>query len=303
MGEQVQACVLFSDIRDFTEYTAKRGDRRAFDLLHTHNSIAADHIRAHQGEVLKTYGDGMMAWFENPAQATSAAIAIQQAFNAHTQQHPEEPLLVGMGLHRGDVIQEGKDLFGHTVNLAKRLADEALSSQILVSQILIEALRPQKTSFLWVDLGDRNLKGIGRERVYEVIWRRESARLTTKDQSLNLVLTEENKLVLELSKHVQAQLEQVREQLRSQREKHSGLARWIHERVERWVPQIIDRALLGAGIGIEHALEQVQLFWQKGKLHVRLGQKPQFTIDGAELDRAEVQKFIRLLQTKRRDQN
>jgi len=37
--------------------------------IQTHNTIAETHIHIHQGELLKTYGDGMMACFEQPVQA------------------------------------------------------------------------------------------------------------------------------------------------------------------------------------------------------------------------------------------
>lgn len=296
MGEQIETCVLFSDIRDFTEYTARKGDHQAFDLFRTQKSIAEARIQAHQGRLLKTYGDGMMACFDHSVQAVAAARDIQRDFNTHTQHYPEEPLLVGMGLHQGQAIQEEGDLFGHAVNLAKRLSDEARSSQILVSQSIIDDLRSAKHSFEWRNLGERELKGIGKVKLYELVWRAEVTRLTTKDESLNLVLTSDNKLVIELSKRVQAELERVREELREKSERRTGLARWILKRVEEWVPQVIDRALLRAGVGIEHAVDHVHMSVERGDLEIRIGNRRPFKIEMIEFDPQEVEKFMHLME-------
>jgi class 3 adenylate cyclase len=67
MGEQIETTILFSDIRDFTAYTLREGDKRAFDLLQLHNQIAEAHICAREGELIKTYGDGMMVRFADTA--------------------------------------------------------------------------------------------------------------------------------------------------------------------------------------------------------------------------------------------
>jgi class 3 adenylate cyclase len=40
MAEQIEATILFSDIRDFTEYNAQQGDQRAYDLAQAHRQIA-----------------------------------------------------------------------------------------------------------------------------------------------------------------------------------------------------------------------------------------------------------------------
>ncbi len=302
MGEQIEATILFSDIRDFTAYTLREGDERAFDLLQLHNRIAAAHIRAHEGEVVKTYGDGMMVRFSSAIQAVTAAIAIQRDFNAHTQEHPQEPLLVGMGLHCGRVIQEGGDLFGHAVNLAKRLSDEARSGQILASKAVIEALlldSPEDLQARWLDLGEREIKGIGPEKLYEIVWRAEVARLTTKDDHFSLILTENDKLVIELGKQVQLELERVAEKFREESEKHAGPVRWLLRKLERWVPQFIDWALLRAGIGVEHDLAQVQISLKGGDLYVQIGKGHPFKIQGENLNSSQVQEFIQLAQAQK----
>jgi class 3 adenylate cyclase len=299
MSEQIETSILFSDIRDFTEYTVQRGDQRALALVQAHTQIAEAHIRDHGGEVVKTYGDGVMVCFSDPLQAVSAAIEMQRDFNAHTQQYPEEPLLVGMGLHKGQVIRERGDLFGHAVNLAKRLSDEARCCQIIISKAVTDDLRTAACSFRWLDLGERKIRGLGKERLYEIVWRPESARLTTKDEALNLILTDDDKLVIELGKQTQAKLEMVQERLRAKAEQRRGLTRWLLKALEKWVPQWIDWALLKAGVGIEHDIRQVQMSIEQSGLSIQVGDRHPFRISGTELDPGEMRQFVQMIEAKR----
>ena len=98
---------------------------------------------------------------------------------------------------------------------------------------------------------------------------------------------------------MQAELDQVQEELRSKREKHSGLARWILRRMETIVPQVIDWALLRAGVGIEHAIHQVQMSLREGDLNIRIGNRPTFKIQGMKLDAEEVKQFMERVEKRR----
>ncbi len=60
----------------------------------------------------------------------------------------------------------------------------------------------------------RELKGLGTYPLYEVVWREEVARLANRDDNLELVLTGDNRLVIEVSKEIQGKLAQARERMR-----------------------------------------------------------------------------------------
>ena len=298
MASQAKTSVLFSDIRDFTEFTAAKGDAQALELLKTHHRIAQETIEHHQGQLLKTYGDGLMSRFDQPIQAIKASVMLQHRFNDYTQQHPHMPLLVGMGIHFGEVLEEQGDLFGLAVNLAKRLADEARSGQIIVSDAVLKQLPLEEVPWRCVKLEDRALKGVGPMALYEVIWRHEAMRLTTKNHVLNLVLTQNDKLVIELGKHVRGELEALKGKLKAKAgDEDSGLIGWLADKGERWLPDLIDKTLLKLGIGIEHSLDQVSFTFEdppSQRLSLKIGQK-RFDLDGSLLkgfDPAELERFI-----------
>jgi class 3 adenylate cyclase len=70
-GEEI--ALLFSDIRGFSAYAAEMGDRAAFRLTQLHEGILKDCILEY-GILVKSLGDGVMAAFETPALAISAAV-------------------------------------------------------------------------------------------------------------------------------------------------------------------------------------------------------------------------------------
>ncbi len=89
----------------------------------------ADAVRAHDGGIVKTIGDAVMAAFSNPADAMRAALAVQRnmaQFNRDRQLGAEDGLvIVKLGLHGGPCIvvtlNDRLDYFGSTANLAARL--------------------------------------------------------------------------------------------------------------------------------------------------------------------------------------
>ena len=66
------------------------------------------------------------------------AMAIHWAFPVYNQEHSDEPALVRIGLHNGDLVQEMQDFFGKNVILASRIADQAQGGQIMVASLLKE---------------------------------------------------------------------------------------------------------------------------------------------------------------------
>ena len=125
--------IMFSDIEDSTPINERLGDQRWMELLRAHNAIIREQIAAHDGDVVKTAGDGFMMSFRQPLKALRCAIAIQRAFAAHNQQHAEHPLVIRIGMHTGTPVAEGGDYYGKDVTLAYRIADSAHGGEIVVS--------------------------------------------------------------------------------------------------------------------------------------------------------------------------
>jgi class 3 adenylate cyclase len=132
-GPDGTVTLMFSDMEGFTAMTERLGDLRAHQVIAAHNKIVREQVAAHRGFELELQGDGFLLAFATPRQALACAVAIQRAMTAYNAQHPDEPIRVRIGLHAGEVIQEGDKFFGKTVILAARIAAQARGGEILVS--------------------------------------------------------------------------------------------------------------------------------------------------------------------------
>jgi len=167
--------VLFTDMVSSTTLTQELGDAAAQEVRHAHNEIVRKALSANGGSEIKHTGDGIMASFSTASSALSCAIAIQQGVEAHKEEHPDSPLGVYIGLNAGEPIEEDdpdgrSDLFGTSVDLAKRICDHAEPGQIVVSNVVRELAAGKE--FLFADLGETELRGFEDPvRLYEVRWR------------------------------------------------------------------------------------------------------------------------------------
>ena len=166
--------ILFTDVEGSTALTDRLGDAKARDLLHEHERITREALKAHGGSEVKTMGDGFMASFSSATKALECAIAIQGAF-AERNESAEEPIKVRIGLNAGEPIAEDDpggrgDLFGTAVNMAARIAAKAEGGEILASNVVRELVAGKE--FLFNDRSDTELRGFEDPvRVYEVRWR------------------------------------------------------------------------------------------------------------------------------------
>lgn len=160
--------VLFTDIVGSTEMTAELGDSRAVELVRAHDSLVRRALADHGGREVKHTGDGIMASFPQPRAAVDCARTLQRALAAFSAAS-DVPLRVRVGIHAGEPVEEGHDLFGATVQLAARLCADAEPETILVSERVRDDLPAELPTR---DRGRRRLKGFsGPVTAYEVPWR------------------------------------------------------------------------------------------------------------------------------------
>src|SRR5213080_4407237 len=86
--------VLFTDIVESTSLTQKLGDEVAMELLHIHDAVVREALKALNGREVKHTGDGIMASFISAAAAVRCAAQIQRELDKHAQANPERPLKV-----------------------------------------------------------------------------------------------------------------------------------------------------------------------------------------------------------------
>ena len=161
--------VLVTDIVGSTEMTARLGDAAALELVRVHDALVRRGLALHAGREVKHTGDGIMAAFDDVANAVRAAADIQQRFHDYNAEAAES-LRVRIGIHAGEPVAEHNDLFGATVQMAFRLCTEAEAGGILVSGLVRELSGQDAARF--VALGERRLKGFSASTpVFRFGWR------------------------------------------------------------------------------------------------------------------------------------
>ena len=165
-GEDGRAAIVFSDIEGYSPLTDRLGDRRSQDVLHAHNELLRSELAAYGGTEVKSQGDGFMLVFTDVSAAVRFAGSVEASVAAHDFGDHVGDLRIRVGVHAGDVIEEGGDYFGRTVILAARVADTARGGEVLVSG----AVRDVMADDLDFDEGrDVRLKGLsGPHRVHEL---------------------------------------------------------------------------------------------------------------------------------------
>ncbi len=124
------------------------------------------------GRVIKLAGDGSLIEFASAVDALRATIEFQQAIAEANADKPEAVRLVfRVGLHLGDLVVDGHDLYGDGVNIAARLESVAPAGGILISRAVHEAVDGKLKAAL-MSVGDLSLKNIERPiAAFQVDWR------------------------------------------------------------------------------------------------------------------------------------
>ena len=128
-------------------------------------------LARHGGRMVKLTGDGALVEFPSAVDALGAAIEFQQAMAEANKDQPADTAIVfRIGLHLGDLIVDGDDLYGDGVNVAARLEAEAPPGGIVVSRAIRETVDGRLKAKLHA-LGELSLKNIERPiRAFRVEW-------------------------------------------------------------------------------------------------------------------------------------
>ena len=148
--------IMFTDMVGSTEMTTQLGDTMAVELLRAHDAIIRRCLEQYNGAEVKHLGDGIMASFDDVPAAVASAIKIQEEFESYNN-NSETPIRVRIGIHAGEPVEEGDDLFGSAVQKAARICDIARADAILVSREVKAACAGADLRF--APAGSETLKG------------------------------------------------------------------------------------------------------------------------------------------------
>ena len=168
-GDQGSAfrAVMFTDIVESTEMTARLGDEKSVEMVRAHDSIVRRALNKSDGREIKHTGDGLMASFDETAQSIQCARSIQASIESFNKSSSEE-LGLRIGLDAGEPVSDNNDLFGNTVQMAARLCAVAERNSIYVTNA-VRAFAPKGIEV--IERGTRDLKGFPEPiPVFEVAW-------------------------------------------------------------------------------------------------------------------------------------
>jgi class 3 adenylate cyclase len=131
--------LLFTDLKGSTALYRRIGDAAAYHLVRNHFAFLTGLIRDHEGTVIKTIGDAVMAAFIDSGQAVQAALAIQHRIEAFNRENRlSEGLVIKLGIHAGPTIavtlNDRLDYFGSAVNMAARLQAQSVGGDLVLSE-------------------------------------------------------------------------------------------------------------------------------------------------------------------------
>ena len=159
--ERKLAAIVFTDICGFTELMG-RDETKAMALLDQQRALLKPIISNFNGEWLKEIGDGVLISFPSAVKAVTCSLEIQRIL-AHNSD-----LTLRIGIHIGDVIKKGGDVFGDGVNIASRLEPLAEPGGICVSERVHEDIK-NKPEISTAFQEEQLLKGVDKPiKVYSI---------------------------------------------------------------------------------------------------------------------------------------
>ena len=155
------AAIMFTDIVGYTTLMGE-DEEKAFELLKKNRRLQKPIIEKYNGRWLKEIGDGVLASFNAVSDAVYCAKAIQKSCESAAD------LNLRIGIHEGEVVFEGNDVFGDGVNIASRLEPLAPVGGILVSEAVHNNIL-NKNGIVSTFVREVQLKNVKKSvRVYQV---------------------------------------------------------------------------------------------------------------------------------------
>jgi TolB-like protein/class 3 adenylate cyclase/Flp pilus assembly protein TadD len=137
--------------------------------LTTHRAVMDGLIARHRGRIVSTAGDSVLAEFASIVDAVQCAVEVQQALGEENgKTSADHQMRFRIGVHVGDVLVQGANLFGDGVNIAARLETLAEPGGICVSGSVRDYVG-KKLPVVFTDCGEQAVKNIVEPvRVYRI---------------------------------------------------------------------------------------------------------------------------------------
>src|SRR5229473_3841075 len=149
-------------------------DRRQGETAADHRPVRrsrtaiAGLVARHDGRIVNTWGDAVIAEFASVVEAVQCAVEIQQEISNRDPDPPHaQQMQFRIGINLGDVMVEGSDIYGDGVNIAARLQELAEPGGVVVSGTVYDQVH-NKLSVGFDCLGQQPMKNVAPVTSYRV---------------------------------------------------------------------------------------------------------------------------------------
>jgi adenylate cyclase len=164
------AAILAADVAGYSRLMGADEEGTLARLKALRRELADPKIKEHRGRIVKTTGDGLLIEFASVVDAVRCAVEVQREMvERNTDVPPDRHIEFRMGINLGDIIKDGRDIYGDGVNVAARLEALAEPGGICVSRVVRDQVR-DKLDFSFEDIGEQQVKNIARPiRVHRIL--------------------------------------------------------------------------------------------------------------------------------------
>jgi class 3 adenylate cyclase len=161
-------CILAADAVGYSTLMSE-DEAGTIRILAAHRAVIDGIIAFHDGRIVGTAGDSVLAEFGSAVEAVRCATEMQEALKTRNEALPEDHrLYFRVGVNLGEVVVKGKDLLGDGVNVAARLESIAEPGGVCIASSVYDQITG-KLDLGFLDIGEQNLKNISRPiHVYRV---------------------------------------------------------------------------------------------------------------------------------------
>ena len=134
--ERKLSAIFAADVEGYSRLMG-RDEVGTLRTLNEYRAIVDRLIVSHRGRIFNTAGDSILADFASPVDAVQCAVAVQDAIaEKNADRGAGEQMRFRIGIHVGDIIVQGDNLFGDAVNVAARLEALAEPGSICISRVV-----------------------------------------------------------------------------------------------------------------------------------------------------------------------
>lgn len=169
--------IVFSDICASTTLFERFGDAYARSIESVALHVMGSTVQKFGGWVVNEIGDEVLSAFEDCNSAVLACIAMHSAVAEHRLLF-ENDIYIRIGVHWGEALVEGDNIFGDSVNVAARMVSLSKAGQIITNEYAVERLDAKRVGKVRY-LGETKVKGKTEDfKIYEVLSGQDTQDLT-----------------------------------------------------------------------------------------------------------------------------